>query len=49
MRDQTLTNSLANRVPQQASLGPRLAGLAFLCLTLFGLATLVGLVANGLA
>jgi hypothetical protein len=46
VRDQTLPNSLANQVPQQARLGPRIAGLALLCVTLFGLATLVGLFAN---
>ena len=45
MRDQTLKTS----VPQQAPLGPRLAGLAVLCVTLFGLATLFGLIANGVA
>ena len=49
MRDQTLSNSLANQVPQQAPLGPRIAGLAILCVTLFGLATLVGLFANNWA
>jgi hypothetical protein len=41
-----LTNSVANQVPRQASLAPRLAGLAVVCVTLFGLATLVGLFAN---
>jgi hypothetical protein len=46
VRDQTLPDSLANQVPQQAPLGPRIAGLALLCVTLFGLATLVGLFAN---
>jgi hypothetical protein len=46
VRDQTLPNSLANQVAQQAPLGPRIAGLAILCVTLFGLATLVGLFAN---
>jgi hypothetical protein len=35
-------------VPHPA-LGPRLAGLAILCVALFGMATLVGLFANGLA
>jgi hypothetical protein len=49
VRDQTLPNSLANQVPQSAPLGPRLAGLAILCLTLFGLATLFGLFANAVA
>jgi hypothetical protein len=49
VRDQTLTNSHASQVPQPAPLGPRLAGLAIVCVTLFGLATLVGLCANGLA
>ena len=49
MRDQTLSNTVANQVPQQAPLGPRLAGLAILCVTLFGLATLVGLFANAWA
>jgi hypothetical protein len=34
-------------LPHQAPLGNRLAGLALLCVTLFGLATLVGLFANG--
>ncbi|HVW47194.1 MAG TPA: hypothetical protein VHA76_09080 [Solirubrobacterales bacterium] len=38
MRDQSLKS--------QAALGPRLAGLALLCVTLFGLATIVGLCAN---
>jgi hypothetical protein len=33
----------------QPALGPRLAGLAIICVTLFALATLVGLFANGLA
>jgi hypothetical protein len=46
MRDQSLSNTVANQVPQQAPLGPRIAGLALLCVTLFGLATLVGLFAN---
>ena len=46
MRDQTLSSPVANQVPQQAPLAPRLAGLAILCVTLFGLATLVGLFAN---
>ena len=46
MRDQTFTNAHANQVPRQARLAPRLAGLAVLCVTLFGLATLVGLFAN---
>jgi hypothetical protein len=46
VRDQTLSNTVTNQVPQQAPLGPRLAGLAILCVTLFGLATLVGLFAN---
>jgi hypothetical protein len=49
VRDQTLSSSAANQVPQQAPLGPRLAGLAILCVTLFGLATLVGLFANAWA
>jgi hypothetical protein len=49
VRDQSLANSVANRVPQQAPLGPRIAGLAILCLTLFGLATLFGLFANAVA
>jgi hypothetical protein len=30
------------------ALGPRLAGLALVCVTLFGLATIAGLFANGL-
>ena len=46
MRDQTFTSTDANQVPHQAPLGPRLAGLAVLCVMLFGLATLVGLFAN---
>jgi len=46
VRDQTLSNTAVNQVPQQVPLGPRLAGLAILCVTLFGLATLVGLFAN---
>jgi hypothetical protein len=46
VRDQTLPNTVANQVPQQAPLGPRIVGLALLCVTLFGLATLVGLFAN---
>lgn len=33
----------------QTALGPRLAGLAVLCLTLFALATVAGLFANGVA
>jgi len=33
----------------RAALGPRLAGLAVLCATLFALATVVGMFANGLA
>jgi hypothetical protein len=41
VRDQTIKT--------QAALGPRLAGLAILCATLFALATLVGMAANGLA
>jgi hypothetical protein len=41
VRDQTLK--------AQAALGPRLAGLAILCATLFALATVVGLCANSLA
>jgi hypothetical protein len=32
-----------------AALGPRLAGLALVCMALFGLATIAGLIANGLA
>jgi hypothetical protein len=40
VRDQTFKS--------QPALGPRLAGLAVLCVTLFALATLVGLFANGL-
>ena len=38
MRDQILRT--------QTALGPRLAGLALVCMALFGLATLVGLFAN---
>jgi hypothetical protein len=41
VRDQSLKT--------QAPLGPRLAGLAILCATLFALATVVGMFANGLA
>ncbi len=33
----------------EAPLAPRLAGLAVLCVTLFALATVAGLCANGLA
>jgi hypothetical protein len=33
----------------QTALGPRLAGLALICVALFGLATIAGLVANSLA
>jgi hypothetical protein len=33
---------------EQTSLGPRLAGLALVCMALFGLATIAGLFANGL-
>jgi hypothetical protein len=33
----------------QTALGPRLAGLAVLCVTLFALATVVGIFANGVA
>jgi hypothetical protein len=40
VRDQSLNS--------QTALGPRLAGLAVLCVTLFALATIVGLFANGL-
>ncbi len=46
VRDQTLSDTVANQVPKQAPLGPRIAGLAILCVTLFGLATLVGLFAD---
>ena len=49
MRDQTLSSTLGNQVRHQAPLGPRLAGLAIVCVTLFGLATLVGLFANSWA
>jgi hypothetical protein len=41
VRDQSLKT--------QAPLGPRLAGLAILCATLFALATVVGMFASGLA
>jgi hypothetical protein len=44
-----LSNPHANQVPQPAPLAPRLAGLALVCLTLFALATLVGLFANAWA
>jgi hypothetical protein len=49
VRDQTLSNTVANQVPRQVPLGPRIAGLALLCVTLFALATLVGLFANSWA
>jgi hypothetical protein len=41
VRDQSLKG--------ESALGPRLAGLAVLCVTLFALATVVGLFANSLA
>ncbi len=41
MRDQTLRT--------HSAIGPRLVGLALLCVALFGLATIAGLFANGLA
>jgi hypothetical protein len=41
VRDQLLKHETA--------LGPRLAGLALVCVALFGLATLAGLIANGVA
>ena len=41
MRDQTLKT--------HAALGQRLAGLAILCAALFALATVVGMLAGGLA
>jgi hypothetical protein len=41
--------SFRTSAPPPAALGPRLAGLAILCVALFGMATLVGLFANGLA
>ena len=34
---------------EQTALGPRLAGLALICVALFALATIAGLFANGLA
>jgi hypothetical protein len=43
--DQTLHTP----VEQAEPLGPRLVGLALLCVTLFTLATLVGLLANSYA
>jgi hypothetical protein len=46
VRDQTFINSISDPAPQPLPLGPRLAGLALVCVTLFGLATLVGLFAN---
>ena len=49
VRDQTFTNTHANQAPGQVPLGPRLAGLALVCVTLFGLATVVGLLANSWA
>jgi hypothetical protein len=33
----------------QTALGPRLAGLALVCMALFALATIAGLFANGVA
>jgi hypothetical protein len=45
VRDQSLKRAM----PRQAALGPRLAGLAIVCVTLFGMATLVGLCANSWA
>jgi hypothetical protein len=41
VRDQTIKS--------QPALGPRLAGLAILCATLFALATVAGIFANALA
>jgi hypothetical protein len=49
VRDQTFTTSLGDPAPQPLPLGPRLVGLAILCVTLFGLATLVGMVADAWA
>ena len=49
VRDQTLSNTVVDQVPQQVPLGPRLVGLALVCVTLFGLATVVGLFANSWA
>jgi hypothetical protein len=49
VRDQTFTTAHADQAPEQAPLGPRLAGLALVCVTLFGLATVVGLFANSWA
>lgn len=41
---------MRDRSPKaQDALGPRLAGLAVLCATLFALATVIGMFANGLA
>ena len=37
------------QIAAQTALGPRIAGLAIVCLTLFALATLAGLVANAYA
>ncbi len=44
MRDQALKTTVA----PQATFGHRLMGLAIVCVALFGMATLVGLFANGL-
>jgi hypothetical protein len=49
VRDQTFTNAHGNQAREHAPLGPRIAGLAILCVTLFGLATVVGLFANSWA
>jgi hypothetical protein len=43
--DETFTTSAAPQVP----LGPRLMGLAIICVLLFGLATIAGLLANAYA
>ena len=45
VEDQTLRTP----APTRTALGPRLAGLAILCVTLFALATLVGMFANAAA
>ena len=46
MRDSTLGDSFGDPPPRRLPLGPRLVGLAIVCVALFGLATLVGLFAD---
>jgi hypothetical protein len=47
--DRVEDRALRTQTPSATPLGPRLAGLALLCVTLFALATLVGLFANAYA